>query len=166
MKNRGKLFSPNVEKNNFFWQNIHLCLLSLKENYHLLRILGITWIDNNQFILKRIFGSSFSGWMPIAHFLPFNYLSLLILISGPVYERIYILDRIKYRVFFAWAKLTKSNNEYYLSFKRYPNSSNSAKYLNILNIFKYFVRQKWKYNINIYIQRKIFEYSFVHWTGP
>ena len=48
--------------------------------------------------------------------------------SQTVFKRIFILDRIEYRILFALAKLTESYNEYYLCCEIY---SNSARYSNI-----------------------------------
>ena len=53
----------------------------------------------------------------------------------PVYERIFILVRIEYRILFALAKLSKSNSEYYLCCKIY---SNNIRIVQNIRIFEYF----------------------------
>ena len=45
-----------------------------------------------------------------------------LLLSAPVFKRISILDRIEYRILFAFAKLTESNNEYYSCCEIYSNN--------------------------------------------
>merc|ERR1711973_501142 len=53
----------------------------------------------------------------------------------PVFKRIFILDRIEYRILFALAKLTKSNNEYYSCCEIY---SNNIRIVQDIRIFEYF----------------------------
>ena len=53
----------------------------------------------------------------------------------PVFKRIFILDQIEYRILFALAKLTKSNNEYYSCCEIY---SNNIRIVQDIRIFEYF----------------------------
>ena len=53
----------------------------------------------------------------------------------PVFKRIFILDRIEYRILFALAKLTESNNEYYSCCEIY---SNNIRIVQDIRIFEYF----------------------------
>ena len=52
-----------------------------------------------------------------------------------VFKRILILDRIEYRILFALAKLTESNNEYYSCCEIY---SNNIRIVQDIRIFEYF----------------------------
>ena len=52
-----------------------------------------------------------------------------------VFNRIFILDRIEYRILFALAKLTESNNEYYSCCEIY---SNNNLIVQDIRIFEYF----------------------------
>ena len=52
-----------------------------------------------------------------------------------VFKRIFILDQIEYRILFALAKLTESNNEYYSCCEIY---SNNIRIVQDIRIFEYF----------------------------
>ena len=52
-----------------------------------------------------------------------------------VFKRIFILDRIEYRILIVLAKLTKSNNEYYSCCEIY---SNNIRIVPDIQIFEYF----------------------------
>ena len=59
----------------------------------------------------------------------------LILDCVTVFKWIFILDRIEYRILFALAKLTESNNEYYSCCEIY---SNNIRIVQDIRIFEYF----------------------------
>ena len=57
------------------------------------------------------------------------------LVNISVFKRIFILDWIKYRILFVFAKLTESNNEYYSCCEIY---SNNIRIVQDIRIFEYF----------------------------
>ena len=84
----------------------------------------------------------------------YNTVYCISLVYRSVYERIFILVRIEYRILFALAKLSESNSEYYSCCKIY---SNNIRIVQNIRIFKYF--ELFKYYFNIFYSTNNIHYS-------
>ena len=74
-----------------------------------------------------------------------------------MFKRIFILDQIEYRILFALAKLTESNNEYYSCCEIYLNNIQIVQDIRIFEYFRIISNEKMKDLLNY--QKKVVFYE-------